>query len=1822
MSLYFTAIDTAAAQEKPDEDQYRCQTCAKTFCNIDALYAHQNELGHLELKQTPRGPGYLCWKKGCNQYFKTAQSLQVHFREIHAKRQQLSVADRNVYTFRCNQCTLAFKSADKLQIHTQYHLIQSVTQCKLCNRSFRSIAALRKHIETSHVDVNDNEKDKIHGSLAANALALLNAAGSEIFTNTKNSESCSEENKENPEVSSVPGETHNELAMDVDFTTEDSSNQAPDKMEAPTPEEDKTKSGEKWSFQEYKEEQFMEDYMNSQSIAEGSYDDSSRKYKCHRCKVAFTKQSYLTGHNKTLQHRKGDKLSYPMEKYLDPNRPYKCDVCKESFTQKNILLVHYNSVSHLHKLKQVAQHGGQPTASSTPSPAPSPAQTLMVSAQSSSQSQAQNSADSGDKKPFRCNICKVAYSQGSTLDIHVRSVLHKTRASRLQELVMAGQIDPTQPLIEQPDTQKSQQQQQKKLLTEMLQPKQLELVGGNPLATGQLLFPGFSTSFPNMPGISSPSLVSASQALQTQFSPALTAQASLVSSSHGSRPSLPANLPLDVQNGKIEGESTSLTQSSKSVTSQATISNPSTDQSKVKSSEQNESEQNRSTPTPQPKNPFALESFAPNSLAAAIHDAVSKQQLQQQQQQLQMHLDSVSQMSTAAAISSVSQMSNTFRSRSCFARFKPQVHKNLLENIGFECVMQFNEFNQTSPPKREREDKDEESEEEHEEVNGETRIETDEKTKDEETVDVKDNLPEINRSICSTCHKEFSSVWVLKAHEEEFHRVIVPIEAVEDFGEKFKTDYEKKQPKEPEQILPAQGAASGNSASTPTPATGSPVSMESLTSDTMQQNPLDMAPLSMPMFNMMPMPMTLNMPMAMNMHPPLIPMMMQHNMDGSFTPPLSMMDPNVLAQQKQMQLQQQQQQQQQVSQNSKRARTRISDEQLKILRAHFDINNSPSEEQIIAMSDQSGLPQKVIKHWFRNTLFKERQRNKDSPYNFNNPPSTQLNLEEYEKTGKVNTENKDDADDDRGSVASTPTLPPPTIKEQSKETKASLELPVNLGLVKSEQIEPRLPMPPVTSSPPTLGIPMPSLTSPASSETSDFADIKMSPSSGCKRAIRTRFTDYQIKILQEHFEQNAYPKDDDLDHLSKMLNLSPRVIVVWFQNARQKARKSYENQPVMDLSGEDGTQKGALPSRDSVTSFVCKKCSAVFQKHYELIRHQKNKCMPEEDLRSNNLSRTGASMSGDDDSHSDMSPDDLSQNASSDALYKSYDTDKDESRDGLSVGNFKCEKCKLTFKHFEQWNEHQNVHMMNPTLFPPFPPGESAFAMLQSVAQQHENKTPAKRKMEEYLEDLNEQPRDKRLRTTILPEQLDYLYQKYQLDCSPSRKQLENISREVGLKKRVVQVWFQNTRARERKGQYRAHQQLINKRCPFCRALFRAKSALESHLATKHPEQMAKGELNVDNIPDASTDSLPSTPQPPMTPSSSASTPQNFDLSKLMVSQMGMQPFLPFMSPGGMSLFPPAADPLQMSMKKMYEDSLKKYIDELSAASHVQQRSMVPESLPKRSSATESRTSDSKKKSSPTADDDDAPLDLSKPMKVSVDCEKMSEGPPTDASERSFDDFHGHRRRSLDDSYSETHSENEMDMHSLTGSNPTSPNSHHGRHSSGGKRYRTQMTNLQVRVMKTLFTDYKTPTMAECEMLGREISLPKRVVQVWFQNARAKEKKSKLAYQKTFGTEVDFTRPPEDCSLCNFKYSHKYTVQDHIFTRKHIENVKKFLQTQAEAEREMTDPRGMSQMYQQQQQQQSRDGDKVCRKLWDDSSSQIAQLQAMGYNSSSVGEAC
>lgn len=67
-------------------------------------------------------------------------------------------------------------------------------------------------------------------------------------------------------------------------------------------------------------------------------------------------------------------------------------------------------------------------------------------------------------------------------------------------------------------------------------------------------------------------------------------------------------------------------------------------------------------------------------------------------------------------------------------------------------------------------------------------------------------------------------------------------------------------------------------------------------------------------------------------------------------------------------------------------------------------------------------------------------------------------------------------------------------------------------------------------------------------------------------------------------------------------------------------------------------------------------------------------------------------------------------------------------------------------------------------------------------------------------------------------------------------------------------------------------------------------------------------------------------------------------------------------------------------------------------------------------------------------------------------------------------------------------------------------------------------------------------------------------LQVWFQNARAKEKKARLAAGlPAEGSAVQPHRGPtgpDECRLCSVRYSPKSPLQEHVFSRRHIESVR------------------------------------------------------------------
>ena len=343
--------------------------------------------------------------------------------------------------------------------------------------------------------------------------------------------------------------------------------------------------------------------------------------------------------------------------------------------------------------------------------------------------------------------------------------------------------------------------------------------------------------------------------------------------------------------------------------------------------------------------------------------------------------------------------------------------------------------------------------------------------------------------------------------------------------------------------------------------------------------------------------------------------------------------------------------------NTKRQRTRINDQQLQILRSYFNINNSPTDEQILLMSQKSQLSNKVIKHWFRNTLFKERQRNKDSPYNFANPPSNsnQFDLDEYQKTGTIikksdshhsdlsdndftsNDEQDLLSDDDFDDFNQQPTLLPQQIQQQS------------------------------------------------------------SSSSSSRRANRTRFSDEQLRLLQDAFESNPYPKDDDLEILSQKLKLNSRVIVVWFQNARQKARKSYENNqsdssiPIQQIPIKQEKDEG----------YSCKNCLKLFTRFAELMKHTKQ-CSIQIQKKPTKKESTIKSeiLLGENNSSIDpISSYQMLVAAAAASLTNNQQQQSNtnpyliQSSSSLNRKENYCEQCDKHFSSLNEFNEHQTLHM-------------------------------------------------------------------------------------------------------------------------------------------------------------------------------------------------------------------------------------------------------------------------------------------------------------------------------------------------------------------------------------------------------------------------------------------------------------------------------------------------------------------------------------------------
>ncbi|GMT28045.1 hypothetical protein PFISCL1PPCAC_19342 [Pristionchus fissidentatus] len=578
--------------------------------------------------------------------------------------------------------------------------------------------------------------------------------------------------------------------------------------------------------------------------------------------------------------------------------------------------------------------------------------------------------------------------------------------------------------------------------------------------------------------------------------------------------------------------------------------------------------------------------------------------------------------------------------------------------------------------------------------------------------------------------------------------------------------------------------------------------------------------------------------------------------------------------------------------NQKRARTRITDDQLKVLRQYFDINNSPTEEAIREMSIKAGLPEKVIKHWFRNTLFKERQRDKDSPYNFSIPPSVGIDLDMYEKTGeaKVVALTPESFSTPKEEKKPKDEVKEPTIATTSNQAVTSPALNLN-SMLSSALGDGRNPFPFTLPD----GANIASLLSgslPSLSQSVVTPPTPSSSSSSGRRANRTRFTDHQLRTLQQFFDKQAYPKDDDLEMLSKKLQLSPRVIVVWFQNARQKARKIYENQP--NVEGVDRFV------RTPGCNFQCKRCSLVFQRYYELIDHQQKKCYKDDSSAAADDNKTvEANLSSEELQRASMAtppmvettvnpgatvsisgvgaPVDLAKllgKSSTEALLKMCEehtrsqssassTNSQSPTSSTGVFHKRCPLCALLFRSAPSLLDHlQSKHPEHPPIdVDLLPEADDVQKALDPLRREvpldlshcdsdyrgetlsispflNTSEGDEMEGLEESLSPPNSlQPRSpssgKRYRTHLTPLQVYVMKCVFAEYKTPSMSECETLGREVGLHKRVVQVWFQNARAKERKtrtnGESESCRSLASS-CSLCGVEYNSRLSLQEHI--------------------------------------------------------------------------------------------------------------------------------------------------------------------------------------------------------------------------------------------------------------------------------------------------------------------------------------------------------------------------------------------------------
>lgn len=400
----------------------------------------------------------------------------------------------------------------------------------------------------------------------------------------------------------------------------------------------------------------------------------------------------------------------------------------------------------------------------------------------------------------------------------------------------------------------------------------------------------------------------------------------------------------------------------------------------------------------------------------------------------------------------------------------------------------------------------------------------------------------------------------------------------------------------------------------------------------------------------------------------------------------------------------------------------------------------------------------------------------------------------------------------------------------------------------------------------------------------------------------------------------------------------------------------------------------------------------------------------------------------------------------------------------------------------------------------------------------------------------------RRSRTIIQAEQLDILYGCYFKDPNPGKHEFEQISEWVHLPKKVVQIWFQNMRARERKGEVRfisdgtlaaVGKPLIKFTWPLSKPIFSNKPVCNNtgcitttpivRTLIKTESQLVKdlGKPALAKkfpVPIKPKEVVSSTTFSPVSSSASAVPKTKLETtSNVTMVKVAPKVNVPV-------LLAPPKDPISIASRttqkrKLDEESEEEKTDderddenEMEAGPRTTTNRMVPKLpttpinnrppattvMPQKQNGlnywtpkvpikinTLSReqlslpTHTTPRPIAPPPTPSIAPVSPSTPITVKVTIPTTPVVGKPSPIESSF----------------------------LT-------------HSSS-RRPRTHLSCLQLSILQSCYETCAHPNAMECEAIGTELNLPLKVVQIWFQNTRAKEKRWRLQQEKMVCWAVD-----------------------------------------------------------------------------------------------------